>query len=261
MDLQLAGKTALVSGGSRGLGNGVAQALAGEGVRVALLARDQGKLDTAVAEIRANGGDAIGVVADLNGPDAVERAFAEASAALGQIDILVNNSGGPPPSGVLGLDSNLWRTQFEQMVLAIFRMTDLAVPAMRERGWGRVLTIASSSVIEPIAALGVSNTLRSAIVGWSKTLAAEVGADGITVNMLLPGSIATDRVASLNKAAAGRRNVDVETIERERAAAIPVGRVGTTAEFGAVGAFLASPLAAYVTGSLIRIDGGMIRSV
>jgi len=132
---------------------------------------------------------------------------------------------------------------------------------MRARKWGRILNVASMSVVEPIATIGVSNTLRSAIVGWAKTLATETARDGITVNTLLPGPIATDRTVQLSRAAAQRENISIEEAIKRSAQSIPVGRLGTPAEFGAVAAFLASPLAAYVTGSLIRVDGGAIRSV
>jgi 3-oxoacyl-[acyl-carrier protein] reductase len=162
---------------------------------------------------------------------------------------------------VAGVGPELWEAQFHSMVLALFRITDLLLPDMRARKWGRILNVASLSVIEPIVGLGVSNTLRSAIVGWAKTLAGEVARDGITVNTLLPGLIATDRSLQLSRAFAERQNITMDEALKRSAATIPVGRLGTAAEFGAVAAFLASPLASYVTGSLIRIDGGSIRSV
>lgn len=261
MDLHLQGKTALVLGGSKGLGRGVADALAAEGVTVALLARTKEPLERAVSDIKARGGRAIGLAADLADWASVERAANAARQELGPFDILLNNSGGPPPSGVAGVAPEVWETQFRSMVLALFRITDLLLPAMRARKWGRILNVASMSVVEPIPSIGVSNTLRSAIVGWAKTLAGETARDGITVNTLLPGAIATDRALQLNRAAAERQKISVEEAERRNAASIPVGRLGTPEEFGAVAAFLASPLAAYVTGSLIRIDGGVLRSV
>jgi 3-oxoacyl-[acyl-carrier protein] reductase len=147
------------------------------------------------------------------------------------------------------------------MVLPLFRLTDLLLGDMRARKWGRILNVASISVVEPLAAIGVSNTLRSAIVGWAKTLATETARDGITVNTLLPGVIATDRTVQMSRIAAERQKISIEEAIQRTAQTIPVGRVGTAAEFGAVAAFLASPLAAYVTGSLIRIDGGSLRSV
>lgn len=261
MDLQLSGKVALVTGGSKGLGFGVAQALAREGVAVALLAREPQALEEAANVIRRQGGNAQGYSADLSDWRSVAQAVAAAQRQFGEIDILLNNSAGPPASGVAGVDPALWQAQFDSMLLPLFRLTDLLLPAMRRKQWGRVLNIASSSVIEPIAAIGISNTLRSAVVGWAKTLAGEVAHDGITVNTLLPGSIATARTASLDAAAAQRQGMDSNAIAARNAAAIPVGRYGTIDEFGAVAAFLASPLAAYVTGSLVRVDGGAIRSV
>ncbi|HVA80687.1 MAG TPA: SDR family oxidoreductase [Candidatus Binataceae bacterium] len=261
MDFRLNGKSALIFGGSKGIGRGIADALAAEGVAVAMVARTKETLDRAAAEITGRGGRAIGIAADLADWPSVERAVGAARAQLGRIDILVNNSGGPPPSGAAAVKPEVWESQFHAMVLAIFRITDLVLPEMRARKWGRVLNVASYSVIEPIAGIGVSNTLRSAIVGWAKTLATETARDGITVNMLLPGVIATDRSIKLARAAAERQKISVEEAERRTAQTIPVGRLGTIQEFGAVAAFLASPLAAYVTGSLIRIDGGLVRSV
>jgi 3-oxoacyl-[acyl-carrier protein] reductase len=262
MDLGLVGKRALVMGGSRGIGRGIAASLAAEGAAVAILSRDQAALDATAAEIAAEtGATLLPIAADLADRAALAHGFAAVESGLGGVDILVNNSGGPPPSGVSNIDPELWRRQFEMMVLNLIGLTDLALPAMRERGWGRILTVASSAVIQPIPAIGVSNTLRSALVGWSKTLAGEVGRFGITVNMLLPGRIATRRVAQIDAAQAAASGRTEAEVARRSAAEIPVGRYGTIEEFGAVAAFLASPKAAYVTGSLIRIDGGAIRSV
>jgi 3-oxoacyl-[acyl-carrier protein] reductase len=261
MDLQLAGKTALIFGGSKGIGRGIADAMAAEGAAVAIVARTQSTLDASVAEIKARGGKATGVAADLGTWATVESAVNTVRGALGPIDILVNNSGGPPPSGALGVKPEVWEAQFHAMVLSIFRTTEMVVPEMRARKWGRILTVASYSVIEPIPTIGISNTLRSAIVGWAKTLAGEVARDGITVNTLLPGVIATERSMQLRSAQARAQKISEEEALRRMANLIPVGRLGTPEEFGAVAAFLASPLAAYVTGSLIRIDGGLTRSI
>lgn len=261
MDLQLAGKTAIVFGGSKGIGRGIANAMAAEGVAVAVIARTQSTIDSAVADIKARGGNAIGVAADLATWATVESAINEARRALGPIDIVVNNSGGPPPSGALGVKPEIWEAQFNAMVMAIFRTAEMVVPDMRARKWGRIMTVASYSVIEPIPTIGISNTLRSAVVGWAKTLAGEVARDGITVNTLLPGVIATERSMQLRSAQARAFNITEDEALKRMANSIPVGRLGTPEEFGAVAAFLASPLAAYVTGSLIRIDGGLTRSV
>jgi 3-oxoacyl-[acyl-carrier protein] reductase len=261
MDLQLKGKTALILGGSKGIGRGIADALSAEGVTVALIARSQEQLDRSVAEIRARGGKAIGLAGDLANWPSIETAVKSAVQQLGPIDILVNNSGGPPPSGVVGVKPEVWEAQFHAMVLALFRITDLVLPEMRARKWGRILNVASYSVIEPIPSIGISNTLRSAVVGWAKTLAGEVARDGITVNTLLPGVIATDRSIQLQRAHAERAKISLEEALNRAAQMVPVGRLGTPEEFGAVAAFISSPLAAYVTGSLIRIDGGLTRSV
>jgi 3-oxoacyl-[acyl-carrier protein] reductase len=262
MDLKLKGKKALVFGGSKGIGRGIADAFAAEEVDVALVARSKETLDKSAGEINARGGGrAIGLAADLADWPSVESAVRSARQQLGAIDILVNNSGGPPPSGALGVKPEVWEAQFRAMVLVLFRITDLVVPEMRERKWGRILNVASFSVIEPIPHLGISNSLRSAVVGWAKTLAGEVGRDGITVNMLLPGTIATDRLIQLNRATAERSGISLDEAIKRAGAAAPVGRLGTVEEFGAVAAFLASPLASYVTGSMIRIDGGLVRSV
>ncbi len=256
MDLHLSGKKALVLGGSRGLGHGIAEALAREGVKLAIVSRNPESVKTAADALGA-----IGLEADIASRNALLNAGEEADNLLGGIDILVNNSGGPPPSTALGVAPDLWLRQFESMVLNIIALSDLLIPRMRQRKWGRVLTITSSGVVQPIPTIGVSNTLRSALVTWSKTVAGEVAGDGVTCNVLIPGRIDTDRVRTLDEASAQRLGCSVEEAIRRSAVEIPVGRYGTPQEFGAVAAFLASPLAAYVTGSAIRIDGGLIRSI
>jgi 3-oxoacyl-[acyl-carrier protein] reductase len=261
MDLQIAGKTALVLGGSKGLGRGIANALSAEGVAVSILARGQEAIDKTVAEINGRGGRAIGTAADLADWASVERAVSTTRQQLGPIDILINNSGGPPPSPVSGVAPELWEAQFRQMVLVFFRLTDLVLPDMRARKWGRIINIASESVVQPIAAIGISNTLRSSVVGWAKTLSGEVARDGITVNTMLPGPFATDRIANVARATAQRQNITIEEVSKRIANNVPVGRIGDPAEFGAIGAFLASHWAGYITGSMIRVEGGTIRSV
>src|SRR5208282_2560647 len=233
MDLQLKGKTALVFGGSKGIGRGIAEALAAEGVAVAIVARTQETIDRTVSEMTARGGRAIGIAADLANWSSIE----------------------------VGVKPEVWEAQFHAMVMPFFRVTDLLIGEMRMRKFGRILNVASYSVIEPIPTIGISNTLRSAVVGWAKTLAGEVARDGVTVNMLLPGVIATDRSKSLHQGMAKRMNISEEEALKRFETTLPVGRMGTAAEFGAVAAFLASPLAAYVTGSMIRIDGGLTRAV
>lgn len=262
MNLGLKGKRAFVMGGGRGLGRGIAEALASEGSDVAIVSRNQDTLQRAAEDIsRDTGSKILQFAADLADWASIENAFRNAEHALGAVDILINNSGGPPPSGVSGVAPALWSQQFEMMVLSLMRLTDLAVPGMRKRKWGRILTIASSGVVQPIPTIGMSNTLRSALAGWSKTLANEVAQDGITVNVLLPGRIATDRLRQLDEIAAQKANTSVEETMRNSCAHIPIGRYGTVEEFGSVAAFLSSAQASYITGSMIRIDGGMVRSV
>ncbi len=262
MDLGLEGKRALVLGGRQGLGRGVAEALAAEGVIVALLSRNSEGLAQTALEIGNQAGvRAIAVGADLSDHASVVRAVATVNEEIGGIDILINNSGGPPPSGASGVAPEVWRAQFETMILSIIEITDLVLTGMREQRWGRILTIASSGVVEPNPLIGVSNALRSTLVGWSKTLAGEVASHGVTANILLPGWIATERLREIDLAAAGAGGSSVDAASAANLARIPVGRYGTIQEFGAVAAFLASDLASYVTGSMIRVDGGAIRSV
>ncbi|HYA36222.1 MAG TPA: SDR family oxidoreductase [Candidatus Binataceae bacterium] len=260
MDLQLRGKTALILGGSKGIGKGIATALAAEGVSVAIVSRSQDTLNAAVADIQGRGGKAIGVAGDLATWSTVESAIDATRKALGPIDILLNNSGGPPPGGVLGVKPEVWESQFRTMVLSLMRTTEMVIGDMRARKFGRILNITSYIVLEPTPVLGISSTLRSAIHGWAKTLAYEVARDGVTVNNLIPGVIATDRSLALARATADRQGISVEEAQKRTAQSIPVGRMGTTEEFGAIAAFLASPLAGYITGSVIRIDGGLIRA-
>lgn len=262
MDLELAGRSALIVGGSKGLGQGVAEALAAEGVSVALLARDPGALKAATDAINDRKiGRAVGVAADLADPAAIADAVTSAQGQVGPIDILINNCGGPPPTTAAGADATLWLGQFQQMALSTFQLTDLLLPTMRQRRWGRIVNIASTSVIEPIPELAISNGLRGLIAGWSKTLAGEVAGDGVTVNMLLPGSFATERTTSINRRQAEREGVPEAEVARLATAAIPVGRYGRPEEFGAAAAFLCSQAAAYVTGSMMRVDGGACQSL
>jgi 3-oxoacyl-[acyl-carrier protein] reductase len=262
MDLGLNDKTALVLGASRGLGLGVARALLAEGARVVLSARHKDRLEQVREALPAGERERCFLVdADLSAPGAVERIVSGTTAEAGPIDVLVNNTGGPPP----GLPSELrlgeLQGQFEKMVRPVLALTLAFLPGMRQRRWGRILTIASSGVVQPIPQLAMSNSLRSALVGYMKTLAGEVAADGVTVNVLVPGRIATDRTHEIDLAAARREGRSEEDVARVSRESIPAARYGTTEEFGAVAAFLASRGASYVTGSIIRVDGGAIRSV
>ena len=262
MDLGLAGKRALVMASSRGLGLGIAQALAAEGCHVLLSGRSEAKLVDAAAAITAKGpGKADYVVADLSGNSAVETLATTAETVLGGVDILVANTGGPPPGKMVDVDTNALAAQFDAMVLSVISLTQRLMPGMRERKWGRVIVVGSSGVIQPIPNLGMSNALRSALVGWSKSLAGDVAGDGVTVNMLLPGRIHTERVDELDAGAAKRTGKSLDETRAASRATIPAGRYGKVEEFAAVAAFLASQQASYVTGSLVRCDGGSIKSI
>ncbi|RXF74137.1 SDR family oxidoreductase [Hansschlegelia zhihuaiae] len=261
MDFGLKGKTALVLGAGGGLGRAIATALAREGARVAIGGRSADSLEPTLAEIRAAGGEGLPLVWDLADIGAIEAQVSEIERRFGPVEVLVNNTGGPPPTPAAGQDVELWSRQFQAMVLSVIALTDRVLPKMRERKWGRVITSTSSGVVAPIPNLGVSNALRSTLVGWSKTLAREVGRDGVTVNIVLPGRVATKRILFLDEAKAKRESRAVEEVSKESTAQIPVGRYGRPEEYGDVVAFLASERSSYVTGSVIRVDGGLIPSI
>lgn len=260
MDLGLKGKRALVLGASRGLGRGIAQALAAEGCHLLIAARNQDRLADAATDLRRLGVEVTTQAVDI-GDRASVAALCDSVRQAGGVDILVGISGGPPPGGALGITDEAWHQSFDSMLFGLASLIEAVLAGMRAQKWGRVLVVGSSGVVQPIPTLGLANTLRAGLVAWCKTLAGEVAADGVTVNVLLPGRIATERVGELDAAAARRQGIDIEKVRSTSAATIPAGRYGTVEEFAAVAAFLASEKASYVTGSMMRVDGGLIRSL
>jgi len=256
MDLGLQGKRALVLGASRGLGMVIAQSLAAEGAIVFAAARSRDKIEAWAKEMQTIHPLTLDL-SDLASVDAVVNDLL----SKGGVDIIVNNSGGPPPGTAQDAERGTWLAQFEAMAANIFHLTTRLLPEMKARGWGRVISVTSSGVEQPIPNLALSNGIRSAVVGWSKTLANEVAADGITVNVVMPGRIHTQRVDELDAAAAKRTQTDVTEVASKSRATIPAGRYGRPEEFADVVTFLASERASYVTGSRIRVDGGSVKSI
>ena len=261
MDLGISGKTALVAASTGGLGLAIARALAAEGVRVAVTGRRLDRAKEIAADLEADGHTAVGIEADLSTPDGVATAVERSVEVLGPIDILVLNGPGPNPGAAATLSADDIAAAFELLVKPHHALVSHVLPGMRERRWGRILAVGSSGVVAPLPNLAVSNTGRAALAGYLKTLAAEVALDAVTVNMLLPGRIATDRVAELDQAAAKRRGTTVEEIQLESRKTIPARRYGDPGEFGAAAAFLCSAPASYITGVALRCDGGLIRSL
>jgi 3-oxoacyl-[acyl-carrier protein] reductase len=261
MDLQIKGKTALVFGGAGGLGSSIALALGREGCQVAIADINGDGLDAVAQRLHTKDVSALPIVWDISDLSIIQANLELVAKQLGPVDILINNTGGPPPSPVSGIDATVWAANFQKMVQPVIAITDRVLEGMRAKRWGRVITSASSGVIAPIPNLGVSNTLRSALVGWSKTLAREVARDGITVNVVVPGRIATDRIQFLDAEKAKREGRPIDQVAAESTASIPLGRYGRPEEYADVIAFLASAQASYVTGSTVRVDGGLIPSV
>jgi 3-oxoacyl-[acyl-carrier protein] reductase len=250
MDLGIDGRVALVMGASKGIGRGIATALAREGARVAIASRSMERLEQASAEVE---GEVVPFAADTGDLARLGRLPGEVQARLGPVEILVTNTGGPPPGGALDTGLDQWRDAYENLILAPRVLVEASLPGMRERGWGRIVNVGSSSTREPIPGLALSNAHRPGLLGWLRTLSDEVASDGVTVNDVATGRFATDRLA----ANWGGR----EEMEHGAVQGIPAGRLGNPDEYGDLVAFLCSERAGYITGSSIPIDGGLRRSL
>ncbi len=249
MDLGIEGRVALVMGGSEGIGLGIARSLKREGAKVVVASRSQEKVDAAVGDL---GAGATGFAADSADLDGLRALVAQVGEEVGPVDILVANTGGPPLGGALDQGSAEWDDAYRTLVLAPLTLAQEVVPGMRERGWGRIVNVGSTSTREPIPYLNLSNSHRMAAVGFLKTLSREVAADGVTVNTVATGRFATKRLADN----AG----SLDAAEEAARSDVPAARLGQPGEFGDLVAFLCSDRAAYLTGTVIPLDGGMLNS-
>jgi 3-oxoacyl-[acyl-carrier protein] reductase len=262
MDLGIKGKTALVVAASKGMGKASALGLAAEGARVVMCARGEAALKDAAADVKQRtGAEVLAVTADASRAADISRVVAEANRAFGGVDILVANVGGPPPGPFEQMTDEQWKAAFEQVHLSTVRFIREVLPHMKQARWGRILAIQSSSVKQPVDGLVLSNGIRPGIAGLFKTLAGDLAPLGITVNLVLPGRIMTDRFREHQTDRAKRAGVTLEKQMELSSADIPMGRIGTPEEFAAMVVFLASKPASYVTGTAVQVDGGLVRSV
>lgn len=259
MDLGLKGRSAVVGGASAGLGLAIASGLAAEGCRLLIWSRDAERIEHAAADLRReHGADVFAMTADATDPGSAAQVGEEAGWRLGQVDIVVLNTGGPPVVDVARTDPAAWQSALQAHTLTPIALASSLLPGMRERGWGRVVAVLSSVIRQPIPELAYSTSSRLALAGWLKILAREVVADGVTVNGVMPGRIATARVESLDRQAAEREGRTLEEVRAQREASIPARRYGTPEELAAVAVFLCSEPARYVTGAWIPVDGGLL---
>ena len=262
MDLELTDKVAIVGGASKGLGRACAEVLAEEGCRVAICSRSRDDLEKAAKDIRsATGRDVLAFAGDLDRPETIRALVAATAERFGRIDILVNNSGGPPLAQAQSASEEQWATAVERSLFFFARMCRDALPHLKAAGAGRIINILASTVYQPIPNLVLSGVTRMGVVAFAKTLADEVGRDGILVNNVCPGSIMSERMRSNVAARAKQLGITLEEALAQRAAETAVGRVGEPRELANLVAFLASGKSSYITGTTILVDGGLVRSV
>ena len=262
MDLGIRGKVALVSASSRGLGRAIAEELAAEGANLVVCARGEEALTKTAGEIRNRSGvEVLDVAADVSDPAGLDRVASAAFKKFGRVDILVTNSGGPPSGPFESLSAEMWDAAVKLLLTSAVGLARAVLPGMKERRWGRILTVTSIAVKQPIDGLMLSNSLRAAVTGLARTLANEVAPFNVTVNNLMPGFTRTDRVEELARATAERSGATVKDTFAKWEKEIPMGRLGEPREFAALAAFLASERASYITGSSIAVDGGWIRAI
>jgi 3-oxoacyl-[acyl-carrier protein] reductase len=259
VDLGIAGRRALVGGASSGLGRAVAFGLAAEGCRLAISSRSRERLEPVAEELEARFGNRVTVLeADALDPDAAANLAAGATAALGGVDILVLNAGGPPPVDPIGTDSDGWTRAFQLLATSPIDLATRLLPGMRESGWGRIVAIMSYSVRQPIADLAYSTAGRAALMAWMKTVSRPIAADGVTINGVLPGRHETARIEQLDRARADASGQSVEAVRAAHVANIPAGRYGTAEELANLVVYLCSEPARFQTGTFTAVDGGLL---
>lgn len=251
MDFQIAGKLALITGASKGIGFAVAEGLAAEGVNVILSSRDEKSLAKAVQKLRSKGANAHSIVADVSQAESIEALFATCKTKFADPDILLINGGGPPAGKAETLDDAAWARAYDLTLMSAVRLARAAIPGMRAKNWGRIITITSLSIKSPVANLTLSNAFRAAVTGFCKTLSTELAASGITVNSVGPGYTATERLQELFP----KPGDDAKLI-----ASIPAKRFGSPEEIASAAVYLASQQAAYMTGQTLIVDGGMVNA-
>ena len=262
MDLGLGRRVALVGGSSAGLGRAIAARLAAEGARVAVNGRDAAKADRTAEAIRSEtGGDAVAFAADLSDPGQAAATVGAVAARFGRRDILVCNTGGPPPTSFAEAPAEAWQRALELNLLSTIHLCRAAVPLMRRARWGRVVCLTSLAARQPLPNLILSSTARAGVLGFAKCLADEVATDGVLVPVVCPGYFRTDRVAQMAAARAQREGKTPDAILSEQLGATPLGRMGEPEELASVVAFLASERASYITGAVLAVDGGRLRSI